>query len=137
MARVCMSLRGAGFGSGMNGCSGVSVFRKASGLRGAARGDESHDALALLGRVAHPVGDFLEGAEAAGAEARHLVHPALPDARRFDDLFLFHQEAALAAAFARSAFAAREWVGRPSWPQMYSPAAMSFAMSIPVSMPRP
>ena len=59
-------------------------------------------------------------------------HPAFPDARRVNRRF-FHYAAALAAM----AFAARELVGLPSLPQMYSPAAMTFRMSTPVSMPRP
>lgn len=64
-------------------------------------------------RVGFPVRNFSERAEAADAKTRELVNTAFPDARRLDR-GLFHHAAALVAM----AFAARELVGRPSWPQM-------------------
>src|SRR5580765_6835671 len=86
----------------------------------------------LLARVARPPRDFFERAIAAAADVARPVDDADPDARRWH-VVVYHA----AFVLAESARATRDSVGRPSTPQMKSPAAISFAMSTPVSMPRP
>src|SRR6187397_1243099 len=85
----------------------------------------------LLARVARPLRDFFERAIAAAADVARPVDDADPDARRWH--VVYHA----AFVLAESARATRDSVGRPSTPQMKSPAAISFAMSTPVSIPRP
>src|SRR5688500_2412344 len=90
-----------------------------------------HGELAGTG-VAAPARDFVERAVTAAAKAALVVHYAHIDARRGD--LVRHHAAWRFDAMAR---AARDSVGRPSTPQMNSPAAISRSRSTPVSMPMP
>src|SRR5882672_6425092 len=117
---------------GMKKASVRLISGKAAGIRNSTRFDQRHDATPFRRRVGFPVRNFPERAEAANAKPRNLVDAAFANTRRLDRGFFRH-----AAALAAMAFAARELVGLPSSPQMYSPAAMSLRMSTPVSMPSP